>query len=189
MRFEILPGLPPYGPEAISVTIHDDREHREGLVVRFYPKASESWVANFFGDRGMACNAVLDHPNGTDVIVVAGGEASIVDPEVRGIRERIPGEIKGFMALPSLNSVLFWGFTDFSAIKADNSRWLSPRISWDGLRNMQVHGTELAGEAYTPIEDAWVPFKLDLLTGHCADGIYANEIARAVPVVSGRQEQ
>ena len=41
MRFEILPGLPPYGPMAISFTKNGAREHREGLVVRFYPAASE----------------------------------------------------------------------------------------------------------------------------------------------------
>ena len=182
MRFEILPGLPPYGPVAISFSIHGDREHREGLVVRFYPKASKSWVGNFFGDRGIACNAVLDHPNGTDVIVVSGGEASVIDLENRSVRDSLGWSIEEVISVPSLGSVILRGFTHFTAVRADNSGWRSPRISWDGFRNVDVRDTELFGEAYTPVQNAWVPFKLDLLTGHCGDGIYEQEIARAIPI-------
>jgi len=181
MRFEILPGLPPYGPMAVSFTMHGAHEHREGLVVRFHPSESEPWVGNFLG--GMtACNFVLDHPNETDVIVVAQGEACVVDPENRAIRDRIAVDVEEVIPLASLGSVIFRGLTDFTAIKADNSGWRSPRISWDGLRNIEVHGTELQGEAYTPIEDAWLPFTLDLLTGNCLDGVYKKEMGRAVPV-------
>jgi len=171
MRFEILPGLPPYGPMAISFTIHGAREHREGLVVRFYPRGSEPWVGNFLG--GMTgCTIVLDHPNETDVIVVAQGEAYVVKPENRAVRNRIAVDIEKVIPLPSLGSVIFQGLTDFTAIKADNSGWLSPRISWDGFRNIEVREAELLGEAYMPIGDVWVLFKLDLLTGHCPDGIW-----------------
>jgi hypothetical protein len=182
MRFEVLPGLPPYGPMAISFTIHGAREHREGLVVRFYPRQCEPWVGNFLG--GMtACTVVLDHPNENDVIVVAKGEASVVDPQSRTIRECIAHNVEEVISLPSLSSVLFRCCIDFAAVKADNSGWRSPRISWDGLRNIEVHGAELLGEAYTPIANVWAPFKLDLLTGHCADGIYEKEMARAVQIV------
>jgi hypothetical protein len=129
-----------------------------------------------------ACTLVLNHPNETDVIVVAQGEACVVDPEKRAVRDRIAGSIEEVISLPSLGSVIFRGLTDFTAIKADNSGWLSPRISWDGFRNIEVRKAELLGEAYTPIGDVWVPFKLDLLTGHCPDGIYEKEMARAVIV-------
>ena len=65
---------------AISFTKNGAREHREGLVVRFYPAASEPWVGNFIGGE-TACNIVVDHPNEAYVIVVAQGEACIVDPD------------------------------------------------------------------------------------------------------------
>jgi hypothetical protein len=188
MRFEILPGLPPYGPMAISFSIHGAREHREGLVVRFYPKESEPWVGNFLG--GMtACTMVLDHPNETDVIVVAQGEACVVDPENRAVRDRIAWDIEEVIPLSSLGSVIFRGLTSFTAIKADNSGWRSPRISWDGLRNIEVRENELLGEAYTPIGDIWVPFKLDLLTGYCPDGTYEKEMGRAVLISRGQADK
>ena len=168
-----------------SFTKNGAREHREGLVVRFYPREAEPWVGNFIG--GMtACTIVLDHPNGADVIVVARGEACTIDPERRAIRDRIAGDIGEAIPLPSLGSVVFQGLTDFTAVRADNSVWRSPRISWDGFRNIKVHETQLSGEAYTPVCDAWVPFKLDLLTGHCRDGIYEKEIAGAVLISRGQ---
>jgi hypothetical protein len=186
MRFEVLPGLPPYGPMAVSFSKNGVREHREGLVVRFYPTSAEPWVGNFIG--GMtACNIVLDHPNQTCVIVVAQGEACIVDPERRAILDRMSADIKQVISLPSLGSVVFQHLTDFSAMKADNSSWRSTRISWDGFRSVTVRETELLGEAYTPISDAWVPFKLDLLTGRCTDGIYDREIAKARLVSRGEE--
>jgi hypothetical protein len=104
MRFEILPGLPPYGPMAVSFTIHGAREHREGLVVRFNPKGSEPWVGNFIGGL-TACTVVLDHPNESDVIVVARGEACVVDPDHRAIRDRIAGNVEQVIPLPWLNSI------------------------------------------------------------------------------------
>lgn len=184
MRFEILPGLPPYGPMALSFTHLGAREHREGLVVRFYPTESESWVGNFLGGA-TACDFVLDHPNEADVIVVAKGEGSIVDLENRTIREIIAVDIEEVISLPSI--VVFRGMVGFMAIKADGSGWHSPRISWDGLRIIEVRGTELLGTAYTPSANEWVPFKLDLLTGHCTDGIYEKEMAGAVRISGGKE--
>jgi|SRR5579872_2293022 len=180
MRFEILPGLPSSGPPALHFT--ERGKFSEGLVVRFYPKRSEPWVGNFLGSP-TKYNAVLDHPNGTDVIVVAQGDANVVDPENRHIRQHIAGQVNQTIIVPSLATVVFPTLTDFVAVKADNSGWQSERISWDGFRNITVRENDLLGEAFTPIEDAWMPFKLDLLPGRCADAVYQREIARAVRLV------
>jgi hypothetical protein len=173
---------------ALSFTPHGAREYREGLVVCFYPGTSEPWIGNFLGGE-TACTLVLDHPNRAEVIVVAAGEASIVDPEKRAIRETIATDIAEVIPLPSLASVVFRGMVGFTAISADNSGWRSPRISWDGLRNTTVRENELFGEAYSPVSNEWVPFKLDLLTGRCVDGIYEKEMARAIGVSRGQADK
>lgn len=186
MRFEVLPGLPPYGPMAISFTNRGASEHREGLVVRFYPERSAAWVGNFLGG-GTTFTVVLDHPNATDVIVVARGDVCIVDPEKRTLRDRFAGDVTAVFQLPSIGCVVFQGLTDFRGIRSDGSEWRSPRISWDGFHNAEVRETELRGEAYTPIGDDWAPFHLDLLTGQCTDGIFQQEMAQAVPVRVARE--
>ena len=183
MRFEILPGLPPYGPPAISFSERGEREFREGLVVRFYPRNSDPWVGNFLGGI-VDYTTVLDHPNGIDVVVVAAGNTCIVDPEHQAIRDRIASDTGRVIPLSSLGLIVFQGLVDFSAVRSDNLRWTSPRISWDSFRNTDVHETKLTGEAWTPVGDAWVPFTLDLLTGCCTDGIYEIDMARALRVTS-----
>jgi len=177
MRFEVLPGLPPYGPMAISFTENGAREHREGLVVRFHPRESEPWVGNFIGGL-TPYNIVLEHPNKTHIIVVARGEACIVDPERRAVLDRVSFDVNQVIPVPSLRSVIFQGSTDFVAIRADNSGWISPRISWDGFRNVDIREAELFGEAFSSISEAWAPFKLDLLTGRCTNGIYEKDIGQ-----------
>jgi hypothetical protein len=185
MRFEVLPGLPPYGPMAVSFTENGASEHREGLVVRFYPRESASWVGNFIG-APTGYTTALDHPNERDVIIVAQGYACIIDPEHRIVRDRI-GDIEGAFSLPALGMVVIQTVTDFTSIKADGSGWRSPRISWDGFRNISISGTHLSGDAYTAVGDGWVPFTLDLLTGNCTDGIYEMDMATAVLVSPGRK--
>ena len=181
MRFEILPGLQPYGPPAISLTGRGEREFREGLVVRFYPNDSDPWIGNFVGGI-FDYTTVLDHPNGRDVIVVARGDTCIIDPEHHAIRDRIASDTARAIALPALGLVVFQGSVDFSAVRSDNWRWNSPRISWDGFRKINVQETILTGEAWSPIGDSWVSFSLDLLTGRCTDGVYELDAARAVHV-------
>jgi hypothetical protein len=164
---------------ALSFTNNGTREYREGLVVRFYPKNSEPWVGNFLG--GMTtCSVVLAHPNGTDIIVVVQGEVHIVDPDQRVLRRTFSRGIEEVIPILALNTIVFRSIIDFESIAADNTGWRSARISWDGFRNINVSGTELWGEAYTPVQDAWVPFRLDLITGHCPNGIFENEMAGAV---------
>jgi hypothetical protein len=180
MRFEILPGLPASGPPALYFTKRG--KFSEGLVIRFHPRKSESWVGNFLGAGLTRHRDAFDHPNGSDVIVVADGEASIVDPEARTVRY-IAGNVENVIRVSSLGLILVPNGTDFIAFKSDNTGWRSERISWDGFRNLRVRETDLLGEAYTPIENAWVPFTLDLITGRCLDAVYQIEISRAVQIV------
>lgn len=177
MRFELLPGLPAYGPPAISFPKSDVPTFREGLVVRFQPEQSEPWVGNFLGGS-TDYDHVVAHPNDREVIVVSGGHGSIVDVETRSVIATWC-DVTRLELLPTSGLVLVQGLTDFIAIGADGVRWQSPRISWDGFRNIRIAEHHLFGEAYSAAGDDWLPFVLDLATGACADGVYDQDIARA----------
>jgi hypothetical protein len=101
------------------LTGHGEREFREGLVVRFYPKGSDPWIGNFVGGI-FDCTTVLDHPNGRDVIVVACGDTCIIDPEHHAIRDRIASDTGQVIAVPALVLVVFQGLVDFSAVRSDD---------------------------------------------------------------------
>jgi hypothetical protein len=123
------------------------------------------------------------------VIVVAGGEACIVDPESRTLRARLAGDIANVFSVPALELILLQGFVSFHAVKADNTEWHSNRISWDGFRKIEISGDELLGEAFSPVSDTWAPFRLDLLTGHCANGIYEEEMSAAVRIAPAQDAE
>ena len=181
VRCEILPGLPAYGPPAISFPRSDVPTFREGLVVRFHSDHSEPWVGNFLGGS-TNYDRVLAHPNGRDAIVVARGFGQVVDVDNRSVVASL-GDVTQLVALDALGLVLVQGLTDFVGIGAEGLRWQSPRISWDGFRNVRISENHLFGEAYSAVGDDWLPFTLDLVSGVCSNGVYQQDIARAVQIV------
>ncbi len=74
----VLPGLPSHGP--LPAQFPDRRRaYREGLVVRFNPDSGAEWIGNFqLGNGGL--DAVLPEPGTSNVIVIAGGDAYLIDP-------------------------------------------------------------------------------------------------------------
>jgi hypothetical protein len=182
-RFEILAGLPPYGGLALPFPSDGTGRHREGLVVRFNPASVEPWVGNF--QRGATTyNSVLAHPDGRQVVVVAGGQGYVIDPEIRSETQCLimPPSINLAISMPEFNQIVLGTDLEFGAIRADGTGWNSGRLSWDGIKNISISAATLAGEAYAPMGDSWFPFALDLLTGESFGAIYPAELARAVPI-------
>jgi len=181
-RFEVLAGLPPYGAVALPFPSDESGAHREGLVVRFNPISVEPWIGNF-QRGGTTYDLVLAHPDGRQVVIVAGGCGYVVDPELRKeTRHQMSDSINFAISLPELNQIVLGNNLEFGAIRADGTAWNSGRLSWDGIRNISISGATLKGEAYSPLSDSWSPFTLDLLTGECIGAIYPTEFARAVPI-------
>src|SRR6185503_17475742 len=77
-----LAGLPAEGLPAISIPANWGQLGREGLVVEFLDDGGSSWAANFKPGIGGA-NGVWGHPDGRHAIVVASGDAWLVDPSSR----------------------------------------------------------------------------------------------------------
>lgn len=126
---------------------------------------------------------MLAHPDGMHVIVVARGHAYVISAETRRLVERFPGAVQHMISLPELGAIVFSDGLRFEAIRSDGVWWFSLRISWDEIRNLEVDGTILRGEASTPgaTGNSWAPFTLDLMTGQCEDGIYQSEMRGAIP--------
>ena len=68
--------------------------------------------------------------------------------------------------------VIFGNGLWFEAFDASGLRWRSGRISWDGMRGITLSGNQVAGEAWSPLEDRWMPFTLNADIGKSVGGSY-----------------
>jgi hypothetical protein len=168
-KFKPLAGLPGYGelPEQFSAT--GMGEHSEGFVVEFFPSDGlDSWLGNF--QRGLThLDAALDHPDGSSVIVVAGGECYVVNVESRKLKDNFGGMFETLTRVPEKNVIVFGSSIDFEALNASGRAWQSRRISWDGIRSLKLNGETLTGEAWS-LDDTWIPFSLDINSGNHEGG-------------------
>jgi hypothetical protein len=168
-KFKALDGLPVYGdlPELFSAT--GMGIHREGFVVEFFPTENRaSWVGNF-QRGGTQLNEVVEHPDGSDVIVIAGGECYVVNVENRQLKDNFGGYFNVIIPVPEKDILIFGSSIDFEAHGSSGRVWRSGRISWDGVRLLKLEGDTLTGEAWS-FEDVWIPFSLDVNSGEHKGG-------------------
>ncbi len=166
--FEVLPGLPPYGalPKLINNT--GSPVSREGLVVRFLPETSTEWVGNFQHGFGRL-NLVVPHPNCRDVVVIAGGECYVVDPDTQAFTAGVGHHVEHCMAIPETTALLFSNGLELWRLGPSGIEWCTRRLAWDGFRNLGVTEAEATAEA-GHFDGSWHPFRVDLATGRALGG-------------------
>ncbi|HTR39385.1 MAG TPA: hypothetical protein VMH80_26100 [Bryobacteraceae bacterium] len=142
------------------------------MVVEFFPDTPQAWVGNF--QPGLAgYNAVLPHLDGTSLIVIAGGEAYVINPEERRLLTVFGGDIDLALVIPSLGLfVISSAGIHFEARDRTGLAWRTRRISWDGMQDIRIENDKLNGEAWSPIDNCYYPFSVDLRTGAVEGGSY-----------------
>ena len=171
MNFRRLPGLPPYGPSAIGFPPQWGAGAREGLVVEFTANTGDVWVGNFEPGIG-GLDDVFGHPNGRDVLVASNGTLWAVNPTTHVADHVASAVIDQWQVSDPEGYVLNNRGLGFIRIGPDGVLWTSRRLSWDGFSDVKLEGERLTGRAWTPIDDAWMPFTLNLRTGAAEGGSY-----------------
>ncbi len=144
---------------------------REGLVVEFSQVEGSVWVANF--EPGLdGIDDVLTHPNGSDVLVVASGQLYRVNP-VTQATVRLAPAVFGMWKLFDPPRLLFNNQDlAFLCVGREGLAWATPQISWDGFQHLRLTDQVLEGEAWSPIDDRWSPFRVNLADGGVVGGSY-----------------
>lgn len=162
--FEVLPGLPGVGPLPEPFAASGQGTHSEGFVVRFHPASGDPWVGNF--QPGICgYDGVLMHPDGRTVIVVSGGQAYQIDPRSRACLRHFGGCISAVVRDDTRRLVVLADLTRLWLLDAARERWVSERVSLDGIRNLRIEAESVVGEDYDPMSDHWHPFSVSLETG------------------------
>ena len=175
-RYEILDGLPAYGPMYVPVSQEDIPFFYEGFVVRFYQSNGEVWVANF--DKGWTnfCG-VYDFPVFKRTVVFAFGQCYIMeDDKQKPLKAFGTGITQAFQTTDNL--LIAPEQTDITVIDiSSDTFWSSERISWDGFKDIQFSGDCVTGLAYEPTseEGRWMPFSFNFRENEIAGGSYSSQ--------------
>jgi hypothetical protein len=168
-----LPGLPPYGPSPQAFPVDWGRLGRQGVVVEFTIERG-SWVGNF--QPGLAgLEFVGIHPNKEDAVVIASGDLWVILPESRRA-ERL---------LPAIDSAIEvhdpegWIFSRqglaFARLGPTGLIWHTRRLSWDGFDQVRIAGGEMTGLAWSPMDERWHRFRVDLSSGRSVGGSFSKD--------------
>ncbi len=117
-------------------------------------------------------DAVFEHPNNRDCIVISDGQGYVIDPLRHSCIETFGALINIAIPVLQLSAIAFGNPLSFEAFGANGRMWTSKRISFDGMRDLSQEGLVLRGQAWSAIDDTWGPFALDLVTGEFTGGCY-----------------
>jgi hypothetical protein len=166
----ILPGLPPHGLLPTAFPTEWGHLGREGTVVGFVTDAGV-WVGNFRPGLGGLHFAGL-HPNKLDVVVIAAGDLWAVNPHDRTAVQILPA----IDAILEVQNSEGWVFSRqgiaLARLESKGLMWHTRRLSWDGFDQLHIVGNELRGLAWSPGDDTWCPFSVELNTGKSTGGSY-----------------
>jgi hypothetical protein len=172
-RFRILPGLLGTGPPHIPFPPKGKAEYSECFVVQFFPNTRPAWIGNFAsGWSASSLTGVYDCFEGPRALVISGGSVWDVDPENPASSKEIDTWTKSVIEVPEHKRLVLVNLISFLGVGPEGLAWKSRRISLDGFRALSVADQFLAGESWTPIDEKWVPFRLNVLTGEHEGGAY-----------------
>ena len=171
-RYEILDSLPTYGPMYVPVSESGDPFYSEGVVVRFFRNDGTDWVANF--QSGWTdLKEVIELNKSKDLLIIANGTCYLMNPE-----NETPVDVFGvsFSNIFKVKNgeLVLQNQTDLTIIKQNGTHWNTERISWDGLKEIQIEDSVVKGLSYDPMYDAdeWVEFSYDLDSKTLTGGSY-----------------
>jgi len=170
--FRVLPGLPATGPVAEAFPPSFGRLGREGFVVEIVPEQGKLWVGNFA--RGLSnFSEAYEHPDRKHLFVVSGGHGYVIEPSTRRLVSEIGAAIIGVSELPDPPSLLVnhQGIM-FERLGPQGRLWRTRRLSWDGLKDVQLGAETISGLGWVAPTGTWEPFEVDVRTGRTTRTVY-----------------
>ncbi|MCC6180632.1 MAG: hypothetical protein IT237_02230 [Bacteroidia bacterium] len=164
-QYEILDGLPAYGPMYIPISSKGESFYSEGFVVRFYKQDGSTWVANF--SKGWTnFSKVFGFTKQNLVVVFANGTCYVMTPESETPKLSFGVTINNVLQTEN-GSLICSDDTNITILDNETGElWRSDRISWDGIKDLQIKNNTVVGVSYDPTVDGeeWSEFSIDLKT-------------------------
>ncbi len=138
----------------------------DGVLLRVTPKSGAAWSGLFAAlPSGRYKTGVYSCPDANSMSVVSNGAGYVLDVrEPDGYQEISISPVLDVVPAQDAGLLVFANYTDLLAWDHTGKRWLAERVSFDGIRNLQIEGTTLHGLAWSPM-DGEHRFAIDLFTG------------------------
>jgi len=151
------------------------RTGSEGYVVEFLPDTSDAWVGNFGPGLG-GYSGVHLHPNSADVVVFSKGNGYVIDVYRRELKKELGGAVASVWEINGPRGLVCdrQGLA-FFRIGPAGLIWHTRQLSFDGFRDVMLSSNRIVGLAWG-LDDAWLPFEVDLATGSSKGGSVPKEI-------------
>jgi len=131
-------------------------------------------VGNFRPGALRGVQGAWVHPNDRDVVVISNGDAWVVEPAKR-CAQAITLAVDGVWEVEApAGLVLSRQGLAFLRLGPDGLLWHTRRLSWDGFDEINFDGNTLSGLAWSPVDDEWLPFKVDLRSGASSGGSFSD---------------
>jgi len=154
-----------YYPRAVENSGGND------FVVKIIPREAPSWIGIFAQGYPKALTGVFSCPNETYLCVVSSGRACIVQADNPQIWEQVPLlPVYDIRPIIERQLLIFSGLTRLVAYDRNGLRWITPDLSWDGLRIVNVTRDSVSGVAWDSPNGREVEFLVDIRTGQHKGG-------------------
>ncbi len=138
----------------------------DGLLLHVTPVSAASWSGLFAAQpSGRYKSGVYSCPDPNVVCVVSNGAGYVLDVRNPDGYHEVPiSPVLEVVSAVDAGVLVIANYTDVLAWNRSGKRWLAERVSFDGIRNLQVQGGAVRGMAWSPV-DGDHAFTLDLATG------------------------
>lgn len=108
-----------------------------------------------------------------NLIVISGGLGYVMQPDNEKPVKTFGGSIDKAIRFDE-EKLFASDDTQIIEISATGEQWISPRIAWDGIKDIEIENGTLTGLSFDPMDDnnEWVPFSINLATKQIESGSY-----------------
>ncbi len=152
---------------------------KDGLMIKFTSSDGSSWIGTFsWGTRTTkgVKTGIFTYPDPNKVCVVACGIAFVVDvSDPRKFKEINVFPVTSVVSIPARGILVLSSQTKLYAYGASGLVWETKRLAWDELKITDVGDDELKGMVWDIQSEEYIPFHVDLESGHHIGGIAENK--------------
>ncbi|MGH9571774.1 MAG: hypothetical protein ACRD4F_19195 [Candidatus Angelobacter sp.] len=144
------------------------KKGKDGVLLKVIPREGKAWLGCFaFGYKSPnAITLVTSCPDHNQICVVASGAGYMVRAQAPDEWESIPAfPIVDTKALVDHGMLVFADFTKLCAYEAAGLKWVSPRLSSDGVKIKEAKGQDIKLVVWDASREAQGEVRVDLLTG------------------------